>query len=70
MSTLTPTLPRPLWMDRFALELGRRWPTIDPETASVHAGVEFHEAADLAPEEAAAIFASSGTPPLEDGAAG
>lgn len=30
----------------------------------MHAGADFHQAADLPPDEAAAIFAASGAPPL------
>ena len=68
MGSLTPTMPRPAWMDHFAAELGKLCPAIDPTAALKHAAAEFDEAADLTPEEAA-VFAAGGPHPHEDGAA-
>lgn len=66
---LTPNQPRPLWLDRFATRLGALVPGIQADTAYRYATDTFEDAADLAPEEAAAIFAAE-LPPGDVGAPG
>lgn len=66
---LTPSVPEPAWLDRFANRLGVLLPAIDPQFASAAAEATFCDAADLTPEEAAEIFALE-APPVDPGATG
>ena len=64
---LTPSHPRPAWVDSFMMRLGELAPEMSPTDALHHAEGTFDEAADLDPLEAAEIFALE-MPPAEVGA--
>ena len=49
--------PKAAWTDHFAARLGELLPNFGAECAHEHALVSFEEASDLAPQEAAEIFA-------------
>lgn len=66
---MTPSYPKPVWLDRFANRLGVLLPTIDAQSASAAADATFVDAADLSPEEAADIYALE-APPDDPGATG
>jgi len=66
---LTPSMPRDLWLDRFATRAGELIPAATPAEIWAHAEAVFPEAADLQPEEAAEIFALE-LPPDDPGAPG
>jgi hypothetical protein len=38
---LTPSVPKPIWLDRFTNRLDTLLPTLDPQTASAHAEATF-----------------------------
>ena len=59
---LTAYVPKPLWIDRFENALSAVCPELDPQMATAHAEASFDDAADLAPEEAAEIFALEAAP--------
>ena len=64
---LTPSLQKSLWLGRFVVRLGELVPGVAPAEAWRYAESTFDGAADLTPEEAAAIFAQE-LPPLDVGA--
>lgn len=66
---LTPSCPKPLWLDRFAMRAGMLLPNLQPAHASALAEQVFSEAADLPPDEAAEIYALE-LPPCDEGAPG
>ena len=66
-STATrPSLPKPVWNDRFGARLLQLQPRMNAVTAAQHAVVTYPDAADMDPEEAAEIFAAE-EPPDEVG---
>ena len=65
--TVTPHLPRPLWIDASSMRLGELLPALAPIEADAFASDTFDEAADLEPAEAAEIFANE-LPPGDPGA--
>lgn len=64
---LTPSIAKPIWLDRFATHLGTLDKSLSPQDAYAFAEETFPDAADLTPEEAAEIFALE-KPPNEEGA--
>jgi len=66
---LKPSVPRHLWLDRFATRLGVLLCGVTPADAWRYAEDTFDDAADLPPKEAATIFAEE-LPPLDVGAPG
>jgi hypothetical protein len=54
--------PKPIWTDHFATRLGELLPELGAECAYQHALITFEEASDLAPREAAEIFALEMSP--------
>lgn len=66
MPSVVHPLAKPVWLDRFVLQVGRLLPASDPDRASWEADAIFDAASDLAPEEAARIWISV---PLPDGLA-
>ena len=60
----TPPLTKPLWLDRFASQVGALVHGVSPAEAWHYAEETFADAQDLTPEEAAEIFAHE-LPPLD-----
>ena len=65
--SLTPSKPRPVWLDAFTMRLGELAPTVSPVDAQRFAEQAFDDAADLDPLEAADVFALE-LPPADEGA--
>ena len=63
---IKPSLPKPVWHDRFGARLLQLQPWMNAVTAAQHAAVTYPAAADMDPEEAAEIFAAE-EPPNEAG---
>ena len=64
---IKPSLPKPVWHDRFGARLLQLQPRMNAVTAAEHAVVTYADAADMEPELAAEIFAAE-EPPGEVGA--